>query len=569
MEGGLLPVGGEAIGGLFSALLDNARRFPEKKVAIAQKRRGIWVGYSWKEYAELIMRAASALKKIGVKEGQKVLLFGRNSPEWYISELALYGLGAMPITLYGRMDEEAVRSLLPEGLDFALVQGKEELGKLVAVFGRPPEKVVYWDYREMEGEERGAIWFWDLLKEEKGAFELPETARVLQPLFFVICAGSSKGPRGVFVKEQVLLDSAKAFLRLEEWSTKDRLMPFLPPVRSVDKVFTIYGHILSGSSLLIAEREETYAEDFKEAHPSVVYFTARVWERLYKGASQRLKGLRGFKRNWGLKVLKRELGLDGVKFCYNIGPFLSGEVYEFLGEMGLELKNIYWKAELGPITLTRGKGGTLRVGKPLIGREVSVEEGELVVSIPSNGVKGFRTGDLGILSPEGEVLLLGKRGEHVELNGKQVPLGLIESVLRLEPFVSDALVLQLEKGWLGVFLCPDEERLADWARERGLGVTSRAELYEIEEIKELFKETVKGVGEKMGVNFKGLCILPKSGFRVSEGELLVNGHLNRGRLKERFREVLAQMGRYEGNLQVEIEGAKLMVRLALVEGVKA
>lgn len=551
--------------GVFPALFDNARRFSDRKVAIAQKRRGIWVSYSWREYAELVTATASALRRLGVMEGEKVLLFGRNSPEWYISELALYLLGASPIALYGGMAEGLVKPLIPEDLGFALVQGREELEKVKTVLGRLPEKVIYWDYRGMESGEERIIWFWDLLKKEKGEFEAKE---VRPSVFFVLGSGSSLGPRGVLLEERILLDGAKAFLSHEGWSTRDSLMPFLPPVRSVDKLFAICGHILSGCTLLIAEREETYAEDFMEARPSVVYFTARTWERIYKGAKQRLKGLEGFKRTLGLRVLKKELGFEGTRFCYNIGPLLEGEVYEFLGEMGIDLKNIYWKTEIGPITVTRGKGEALKVGKPLAGREVLVKDGELMVSVLHDGWKEFGTRDRGILSPDGEVLLMGKVGEQVEVEGKVVPFQLLESALRLEPFVSDAFVVELEKGGLGALICPDEERLADWARDKGFGFTSKAELYEIEGIKDALKETVREIGRKMGISFKGLCVLPRSGFRVSEGGVLLNGNLNRGKLKEKFKELIAQIGVCERDFEMEFEGVRFVVKSLLIEGAK-
>ena len=70
-----------------SLLFDTAKAYPDV-VAIKVRRGGEWVSWTYDQYLNETQLIARALINIGLKRHHSVIIIGRNSPEWVISNLA-------------------------------------------------------------------------------------------------------------------------------------------------------------------------------------------------------------------------------------------------------------------------------------------------------------------------------------------------------------------------------------------------------------------------------------------------------------------------------------------------
>ena len=69
-------------------LCRNAGLYPYK-VAMGQKKFGIWRNYSWEDYYNTVKDFSLGLISFGLKSGDRVGIVGDLSPEWFWSELAI------------------------------------------------------------------------------------------------------------------------------------------------------------------------------------------------------------------------------------------------------------------------------------------------------------------------------------------------------------------------------------------------------------------------------------------------------------------------------------------------
>ena len=64
------------------------------------KSGGVWLSRSWAQTAREVASLAAALKKIGLKRGDRVMLVSENRPEWCIADLAIMAAGCVTVPTY-------------------------------------------------------------------------------------------------------------------------------------------------------------------------------------------------------------------------------------------------------------------------------------------------------------------------------------------------------------------------------------------------------------------------------------------------------------------------------------
>lgn len=96
------------LGKFFEAVLTKAKYYPKDRVAIIYGEEKI----TWKQLISRINKLANALKKLGIKKGDKVSFLFFNSPQFLESNLAIQSLGAIPVPMNFRYVASEMEFLL-------------------------------------------------------------------------------------------------------------------------------------------------------------------------------------------------------------------------------------------------------------------------------------------------------------------------------------------------------------------------------------------------------------------------------------------------------------------------
>jgi long-chain acyl-CoA synthetase len=133
---------------------------------------------------------------------------------------------------------------------------------------------------------------------------------------------------------------------------------------------------------------------------------------------------------------------------------------------------------------TEGAAKVGTVGRPVAGATVRIDDdGEVLLSGPmvfqaywhnptatDESVRDgwFRTGDLGVLDADGFLAITGRKKEIiVTAGGKNVAPAALEDRLRLNPIVSQALVVGDRRPFVGALVTVDEEYFPAWKAQHG------------------------------------------------------------------------------------------------------
>ena len=121
-------------------LLMRAAEDAPDHVALAVKRDGAWVKWTYERYLEDVRNVGKAFIKLGLKVGHGVGIIGFNSPEWFFSDLGCVFAGGLATGIYPTNSPEACKYVLANcKANIVVVEDDKQLAKILNVKDSLPE----------------------------------------------------------------------------------------------------------------------------------------------------------------------------------------------------------------------------------------------------------------------------------------------------------------------------------------------------------------------------------------------------------------------------------------------
>jgi long-chain acyl-CoA synthetase len=409
------------------------RRYGDGRIAVQEKRYGIWQPSGWHQFHTRVRDFAHGLASLGVQPGQVVAVLGDNRPEWLISELAAQSLGACTVGIYPTSVGEEVVHVLTDGqVRVVVAEDQEQVDKLIELKDRLPlvERVIFYDARGLElydvpylseftaVEAAGREWGeahpgW--LDEQIAAGRAADVA--------VICttSGTTGRPKLAMLSHGNLLEMGRSMTTLDPMGMGDRYLSFLPLAWIGEQMIAVACGLQLGFTLSFAEEAATQRADLRELGPNVMFSPPRIWEDMLSSimvrvgeagwakrktfawgqavgdryADTKLKGskpgpallLQHLVADWAaLRPVRDQLGLSRIDRCYTGGAPLGPDVFRFFHSIGVNLKQIYGQTEICGIAVMHSDDDIkfATVGKPCPGTDIRIaDNGEILLKSKS------------------------------------------------------------------------------------------------------------------------------------------------------------------------------------------
>jgi long-chain acyl-CoA synthetase len=430
-----------------------------------------------------ILAALAALRKLGIREEDRVAIVGRNSSRYLALDIAVGLAGAASVPLYVTSPPPNVDEILAAtGARLLLVGAPELLERLDELrtelpivslrSGRPPaglrRPVLAWD---------------DFLALGEGS-EAPAPAPVGFAGIATIrhTSGTTGPPKGVVFHHSHLRWMAQTMASLLPWKARiepARYVSFLPMNHVVEGILATYS-----AFYLPAPIDLYFLEDFHEvqpalrrARPTIFFCVPRFYEKAWAALAASGPGRRYLRASGTWQSVLRPLvrsaflrraGLDRCAMLIAGSAPSKPELLRALRELGVEVHNAYGLTEAPLVTLNRlGANRIDTVGPPLPATDVSIaEDGEVLVRGPQvmarylgdDVEQPFRdgrllTGDLGALTPEGHLVVSGRKKELIATAyGKKVQPAGVEEALKAIPGVAEAMLVGEGRPYCGALI---------------------------------------------------------------------------------------------------------------------
>ena len=499
-------------------------------VAMRHKVGAEWQGITYGEMGRKIDAIASWLIDTGVAPGDRVVLFGPNTPWWSIADLAVMAAGAVTVPIYAtNTPDQAEHIVRDAAATVAFVGGAAQYEHIAAVHGAagPVSRVISFDEAVALDPPR--------LRARSSASAHPlspapperrraDAARLDDVATIIYTSGTTGEPKGVVLTFENLVTQFEGLDAYFQVTERDRSLCFLPLSHAYERAWTFY--ILNkGAQNFYLEDPKRVIETMQEVRPTCMVSVPRLYEKIYSTARHKVSQGSGIKRRlfeWAVGVGNRfahtrnrgervgpvlaaqhaiadKLVLHKIRdivggpknFFSAGGAALAEEIEEFFFSAGLLVCQGYGLTETSPVLTCNRPGDFLfgTVGKVIPGCELKIApDGEILVR-GRNVMRGyfgrpqdtaeafedgwFKTGDIGSFDERGFLRITDRKKDLIITSGgKNIAPSRIEAVIGQDYYIEQVAAVGDGRHHLAALVVPHFEALEQWAKERGIAYDS-------------------------------------------------------------------------------------------------
>jgi len=420
---------------------------------------------TYADVARLARSLAARLTHAGIRKGDRIILWGENSPEWVACLWGAILAGVVVVPVDFRSSLDFVRTITRKVEARAVVVGRDrpDAGRHAAnATGATFEGAPVWPMDEFDWHETLAPPGVDLRSED--------TAEVM------FTSGATADPRGVVLTHGNILASVRPIAR-EIPKYRKYARPF-SPIRFLNllplshmfgqTLATLIPPMLGGTTVFMRSvSPPDIIDQIRRRRVSVLVCVPKMLQVLRghlertarSAATPASMDQHWVKRWWQHRDVHRMLGL---KFwCCTVGAApLDPELEQFWAQLGFLVVQGYGLTETAPIVALNHPFSAHRgsVGKPLPGLELKLGDGGEILVRGENVTSGYfgdpqasaaafedgwlRTGDIGELDAEGRLYVRGRKKEMiVRSDGLNVFPDDVERELNAVPGVRESAVV--------------------------------------------------------------------------------------------------------------------------------
>ena len=519
------------------------------------RRDGHYHLISHAEVLERVRRIALGLRELGLERGDRVAILSENRPEWAFADWACLTIGIADVPVYPTLPAGQIPHILANSGALAIfVSNEAQAAKIAEVRTKAPalrhvitfgaQRTAGVDLTLAEVEARGAA-----VDSPERAARWKSDAYHVGPgdlATLIYTSGTTGLPKGVMLTHDNLFSNVAATRTKIPFLADDVALSFLP----LSHIFERIGDYLfwaTGTSIAYAESIDTVPINMQEVRPTFCMSVPRLYEKMYarvlenalsggwakkqvffwargvadRWADQKLAGRepRGllaaqyaFAQRLVFSKLKERTG-GRLRYFVSGGAPLASEINKFFFAAGLVILEGYGLTETSPV-ITVNTPDAIRigtVGKPVDGVEVMIAPDAEILTRGPHVMAGyfddaeatreaidaggwFHTGDIGEIDDGFLRITDRKKDIIVTAGGKNIAPQPIESLVKANKYVSQAVMIGDKRKFAVLLVVPDWDELEKWAGSRNIIWTQRSQLLEMPTIQAKME---KEVGEQL------------------------------------------------------------------------
>jgi long-chain acyl-CoA synthetase len=568
---------------------------------LTAKREGEWRSISWREAAGRVSLLAEALRRLGLADGDRVLLVSENRPEWALADLAIMAAGCITTPAYITNTEGDHAHVLANSGAKAVIVSDRKLARplLPAIIrtGIAEHVIAIEPLRHSQASFQLHTWS-DLLQGDAVAARAAVDRRIAtvrreDPACIIYTSGTSGAPRGVLLSHGAILRNvagAGEVLAADFGWSEERFLSFLPLSHALEHTAGLYLPIGLGANIWYAEGLDKLAANIEECRPTFMIVVPRLFEMLRARIVKQVEKqgrLANFLLDRALSLAERRAAgehraidwpierlLDvtlrpkirrrfggHIKALISGGAPLNPEIGAFFQSLGLVMAQGYGQTETAPVVSVNFPSSGIKldtVGPPLRGVEVKIaEDGEILVrgelvmlgywndeeATAKAIVDGWlHTGDIGHLDEAGRIVITDRKKDIiVNDKGDNIAPQKLEGMLTLQPEIAQAMVSGDKRPYVVALIVPDADWAFEWAKAN-IEPFDMAELQQLPAFRSAIRAAIDRVNEDLSVTEKvRQFAFADEPFSVGNGMMTPSMKIRRGPIRERYGDRLAAL----------------------------
>jgi long-chain acyl-CoA synthetase len=524
----------------------------------ASGARNTFVARTWNEIGADVSQWAAALKRLGVKKGDRIIQISENRYEWIIADLAVHLAGGVHVAVHATLSgPQMAFQILDTDSHVVLLSTSAVAEQLVRAEVDWPEYVRFFSYEPVElGIKKHRVQPWadrvaaadgppfESLAAAQGERTKPDDLATI-----LYSSGTTGEPKGVMLSHWNLVSNAIATDGLFLPSESDVKLCWLPLSHIFARTADLYCWIARGSEMVLAESRDTILSNCQQFRPTIINGVPYFFDKVHRHVAAQ-----GGSKDEQSQRLQAAFG-GRLRFACSGGAPLADATADYYHRHGVPLLQGYGLTESSPVisVSTPRAHKTGSVGRPLEGVEVKIApDGEILTrgalvmlgywkqpqatadAIDAEG--WLHTGDMGSLDDEDFLWITGRKKELiVTAAGKNIAPAYLERLLCEDSLMLQALIVGDRRNYLAALIVPNAEALASEIAARGIRLHSREGAIVHPEVLAIYRERIDarlaGVSHCEQI---GQFTLLGRGFTIENDELTPTLKLRRGVIQQHF-----------------------------------
>ena len=524
---------------ILTNLLDDRAQTHRSAIALRQKRFGIWHEKTWSDVRDVSRALGQRLAALGLRPGDRLAILADPSQEAVVLLFATLYAGGVPVLIHPTLPaDETARHFTLLNCEFAYCDTVDRADKILGTDHSDCNNtplVIVLDSRDAEDRADAGLIGFDALMSGGGdprPVTRPRHDKKTDSSLITLSSGTDGPSRPVELAQETLIQAATAFRDYFGVSAKDSSIAILPFGHPVELGLSVILPLLTGLQPAFSESARTMRDDMIDIAPTIIAGPPRLWQklrgdillaaqrtgllrrRLFVHAMGSLEHHESGRRHGGpglvgrflvAEPLRARLGLAKARVSISTGDAPVSEVGAFFDRLGMPIRNAYSVSGAGGIvgTLEKANDAEGLNLSPLPGFDFKVSEDGLI-ELCAYG-NWIATNDHGAATDKG--LLFRGRAD------KQLPAGhaqLIESALKADPLVREAISMSDDTGGIIAIVQPDSDLLGAWANRHQLLFTNFQSLIALSDVQDALHEVVSASVSELPANLRpsGYVVLP-------------------------------------------------------------
>ena len=534
------------------ALRHLARTTP-KRVAIRQKRFGIWKPLTWADYHERALRVGLGFCALGVAPGAHIGVLSENRIEWVLCQMGAGLIGAVTVGVYPTSPTNEVAYVLGHAdTEIVVCEDQEQADKVLDARDQLPalRHVVQIEKKGLADTKARAPALVVGFEELEALASTSHSATVDAVLakqtladtgLIIYTSGSTGKPKGAMISYGNMAAMAPGVIDRLELNTHTSHLSYLPLCHVAEQMLTCFVPMYLGSRVDFGESIRTVQEDLREVAPTMFLGVPRIWEKLHSSISIKMQETGRWRRSmyrralaacepfahkaawqrtgaervifawwyWTVfRALQNFIGLREAEVALTGAAPISPVILRYFRTLGVPLIEVYGMTESSGMVLGQRKDAVRfgTVGTPTAGVEHRVSgRGELLLKggVVFQGyyknheatagaiVEGWlHTGDI-VHEADGQLRIVDRlKDVMITAGGKNLTPSEIENTMKASPFIKECVVVADGRRFVSGLIQIDYETTSKWAEQQGLAFTHFRSLVELPQVRELVQSEV-------------------------------------------------------------------------------
>jgi long-chain acyl-CoA synthetase len=549
--------------------------------------------YTWVEYRDTAKEITCGLRALGIQRGDIVALHAEPSAEFYMADLGIVANGSVSAALYTSLPPaEHVRTLEMAQPKALMVEDPKALRALRAAGVTAPLWILF------SGSAEDALTL-DSVR-EGGRARLGDFGAIHgevtpdDPAILYMTSGATGEPKMGLATHWNVVSNVDMGPQAVPLGPEDSSIVFLPAAHIAQRVVMEFLALRCGMPVYFSEGLSKLPNELRAIKPTFLLAPPRVWERMYASITTEIKkrpaivrrlfytalglGLRAGKlRQEGKPIpgwMERSMGVANkivfgkirerlggrLRVAVSGAAPLSRDLAQFFEAIGLPLIEGYGLTEGGVATLNPvGAPRPGSIGKALPGVEVRLaEDGELLIKSPCLFTGYYKdpmatksvlrdgwlyTGDVAEIDKDGFVYITGRKKELiVSSNGKKIYPARIESLFKMEPIVSQVLLIGDKQPYVTALITINATAAEALEGMNGYKGRNSADIVTASPVMNEVDEAVKRVNKQLAPfeQIRRFRILERE-FSIETGEMTPTMKVRRKQVLENYKQIVSEL----------------------------